>query len=145
DDNFIKFVEWINVLKNFGDLDENNKQFLKIANDIYNKLGELIKCIEDSCNSEIKKQFLCGDDDFITLVNIFKFLKSTITQFFSDEVITNYKFDEWIINLENSGDLDETIKQFLDKDKYGKESSDDHKYKSKYIQKDSNSLLIPLA
>ncbi|CAG8841083.1 34988_t:CDS:1, partial [Gigaspora margarita] len=103
---------------NSGDLDETNKQFLNIANDIYNKLGELIKRIEDSCNSEIKKQLLCGDENFIMLVNCFKFMKSTITQFFSDDIIINYKFDEWIKNLEISGDLDETKKQFLDKDSY---------------------------
>ncbi|KAF0428413.1 hypothetical protein F8M41_005865 [Gigaspora margarita] len=130
--------------ENSGDLDETNKQFLNIANDIYNKLGVLIKSIEYSCNSEIKKQLLCGDEDFIMLVNCFKFLKSTITQFFGDDIIINFKFDEWIKNLEISGDLDETKKQFLDKNSYSKESNDDHKYKSKYIQKDSNSLLIQL-
>ncbi|CAG8813626.1 20211_t:CDS:2, partial [Gigaspora rosea] len=148
----------------------------------------------------IKKQFLCGDDNFIKLVDCFKNLKGfgeNINQFFSDDILINYKFDEWIENLKSSGNLDEWIKNleysgilgewiknlgnsgnldvikklvlcgdeiiirladcfkilksfdvwceiFLDNDKNGKESSDDHKYKSKYIQKDSNSLLIPL-
>ncbi|KAF0441992.1 hypothetical protein F8M41_003740 [Gigaspora margarita] len=129
---------------------DSDPQERPIANDIYNKLGEWIKCIEDSGKSEIKKQFLCGDDNFIKLFDCFKYLKSfgdwreIIKQFFSDDILIHYKFDEWIKNLENSGDLDETITQFLDNDKYGKESSDDHKYKSKYIQKDSNSLLMPL-
>ncbi|CAG8836944.1 6353_t:CDS:1, partial [Gigaspora margarita] len=52
-----------------------------------------------------------------------------------DDILINYKFDEWINNLENSGDLDETKKQFLDNDKYGKESSDDHKYKKQIFSK----------
>ena len=82
---------------------------------------------------------MCGDGYSIYLVDCFKYLKSTITQFFSDDILINYKFDEWIKNLENSCELEGTIKQFL-----GKETSDDHKYKSKYFQKDSNSLLIPL-
>ncbi|CAG8805120.1 549_t:CDS:1, partial [Gigaspora margarita] len=67
-------------------------------------------------------------------------LRETIAQFFSEDILINYKFDEWIKNLENSGNLNETKQQFLDNDKYGKESSDYHKY----FQKDSNSLLIPL-
>ncbi|CAG8637255.1 823_t:CDS:2, partial [Gigaspora rosea] len=44
----------------------------------------------------------------------------------------------------NPGYLDETKNQFSVINKYGKESSDDHKYKSRYFQKNSNSLLIPL-
>ncbi|CAG8820512.1 24455_t:CDS:1, partial [Gigaspora rosea] len=135
---------WFNDLENSNDLDETKKQVLNMSNDINNKFGEFIKCIEDSCNSEIKKQFLCGDGYSIYLVNCFKYLKSKIAQFFSDDILINHKFDEWINYLENSGDLDETKKQFLDKVKYSKESSDDHKYKSKNFQKDSNSFLIPL-
>ncbi|CAG8745447.1 8413_t:CDS:2 [Gigaspora margarita] len=155
------------------------------ANNIYNKLDEWNKCIEGSGNSEIKKQFLCGDDNFIKLVknlkgfgdcskNIKQFFsddilinykfdewiknleyydnldewiknleysdildewiknlensgnldvtKKTVSQFFSDNTLINYKSDEWINNLETSGDLEEIIKQFLDNDKYSKES-----------------------
>ncbi|CAG8741291.1 2277_t:CDS:1, partial [Dentiscutata heterogama] len=68
-------------------------------------------------------------------------------QFFSDDILTNYESDERIKYLENSenyGDFDEIKKQFLDKDKCEKESNDDHKYKSKYFQKNTNSLLIPM-
>ncbi|CAG8708610.1 15011_t:CDS:1, partial [Gigaspora rosea] len=65
--------------------------------------------------------------------------RKTINQFRSDNILI-----ECINNFENSGDFDETKEQFLDKDKYGKESSDNHKYKSRYFQKNSNSLLIPL-
>ncbi|RIB18343.1 hypothetical protein C2G38_2310646 [Gigaspora rosea] len=93
---------------------DSDPQKRPIANDIYNKLGEWIKCIEDSENS-------CE-------------LEGTIKQFLDND------------KYENSCELEGTIKQFLDNDKYGKESSDDHKYKSKYFQKDkdSNSLLMPL-
>ncbi|RIB19051.1 kinase-like domain-containing protein [Gigaspora rosea] len=111
---------YIELARQCMDLDPQKRA---IANDIYNKLGQ---CIEDSSNTEIENQFLHGDDNFIKLADF------------------NYKLDEWINNLENSGDLDETKQQFLDKDKYSKESSDDHKYKSKYFQKDSYSLLNPL-
>ncbi|KAF0449007.1 serine/threonine protein kinase [Gigaspora margarita] len=120
---------------------DSDPQKRPVANDICNKLGEWIKSIEDYGDSEIKKQFLCSDDVFIKLDECFKNLKNLddlneiMNQFFDDDTINKYKFDE---------DLDEIKEQILDSVKYSKETSYDHKYKSKYYQKNTNSLLIPM-
>ncbi|CAG8778785.1 32088_t:CDS:2, partial [Gigaspora margarita] len=125
---------------------EFNNTFILYNTDINFKFRQFNKAISDL---DIAIKFKPNDIEMLILRGkTYFFLVKYVLALFdfikADDILINYKFDEWIKNLENSDDLDETKKQFLDKNKYSKESND-HKYKSKYFQRDTNSLLMLLS